>query len=108
MREASLLSTRDAVRKRREKLPTGNEEPLEQEQLEMVMELLQEIDATDVLPNWPRLIEQKATAITMEASDLHRNCEALKRRIVGYKKHLGGRHHVETAMDETEDQLFRS
>lgn len=88
-REAAIHSAREAVQKRRNKMATQSKPDLAAEQQVQRMEKeLQEIDNERVWPKWPRLIEQKAAAIAMEAGDLHRSSDALTKIIAGYEKHF--------------------
>jgi uncharacterized membrane protein YdfJ with MMPL/SSD domain len=89
-REAAIRSAREAVQKRRNKMASQNKPDLSTEQQVQRMEKeLQEIDNERVWPKWPRLVEQKAAAITMEAADLHRSSDTVRKVIAGYKNHFG-------------------
>jgi uncharacterized membrane protein YdfJ with MMPL/SSD domain len=100
-REAAVRSAREAVQKRRNKMASQSKPDLSAEQQVQRMEKeLQEIDNEKVWPKWPRLIEQKATAIAMEAGDLHRSSEALDKVIAGYKRHFGNVMDAPDAMEQ--------
>lgn len=89
-REAAIRSAREAVQKRRNKMATQNKPDLATEhQVQRMEKELQEIDNERVWPKWPRLVEQKAATIAMEAGDLHRSSDALRKIIAGYKQHFG-------------------
>jgi hypothetical protein len=89
-RQASLCAARDAVKKRRNKVATqGKPDHSTEKQVQIIEKEKQEVDNDRVWSKWPRLVEQKAAAIAMEAADLHRSAESLRNVIAGYKKHFG-------------------
>lgn len=89
-RDADIRSAREAVKKRRNKIANdGKPDFTKEKQVQMMEKELQEIDNERIMSKMPRLVEQKAAAITMEAADFHRSSETLRNIIAGYKKHFG-------------------
>jgi uncharacterized membrane protein YdfJ with MMPL/SSD domain len=100
-REAAVRSAREAVQKRRNKMASQSKPDLSpEEQVQRMEKELQEVDNEKVWPKWSRLVEQKATAIAMEAADLHRSSEALEKVIAGYKRHFGDVVDAPVAMEQ--------
>ena len=89
-REASIRLASQAVKKRRNKAATqGKPEHSSDKQVHVLEKELQEIDNERVWPKWPRLVEQEATAITMEAGELHDTSASVRMVLEGYRKHVG-------------------
>jgi len=89
-REAAIRAARDAVKKRRNKMATqGKPDHSAEKQVCIIEKEIHEVDNDRVWSKWPRLAEQKAAAIAMEAGDLHRSADSLRKVIAGYKKHFG-------------------
>ena len=93
-RAISLRLAREDVRGRREKAAnrthTGDITTITGKEVEKVQQLMVSFDDQDLLSRWPRIVEQRATAIALLAGDTHRKSEVLTRRITGYKKLLEG------------------
>lgn len=88
-REAELISARDAVMKRRNKIARPNKpDYAHAKQISIVRSELQDIDSARIWPKWPRMIEQKATFMTMQTAENFRSFESLRNVIGGYNKHL--------------------
>eukprot|EP00586_Coscinodiscus_wailesii_P021006 CAMPEP_0172496176 /NCGR_PEP_ID=MMETSP1066-20121228/82865_1 /TAXON_ID=671091 /ORGANISM="Coscinodiscus wailesii, Strain CCMP2513" /LENGTH=234 /DNA_ID=CAMNT_0013268335 /DNA_START=65 /DNA_END=769 /DNA_ORIENTATION=+ len=92
----SLRSAREAVRKRRDATAIMNDADFEKdidlelcpEKSDNIKRFFAEIDNDDLLAKWPRLIEEKASMVAMEAADVQRENNGLKRRISGYKRYV--------------------
>lgn len=86
-RDATVRLARDAVQKRRTKIASQEKPDLCPERQVQAME--KELQEDRVICKMPRLVEQKAAAIAMEAADLYRSNESLAKMVAGYKKHFG-------------------
>jgi hypothetical protein len=93
-RKISVRLAGEDVRGWREKAAnrshTGDITTITGKEVEKVKQLLVEFDDQDLLSCWPRIVEQRATAIALLAGDTHRKSEVLTRLIAGYKKLLEG------------------
>jgi hypothetical protein len=86
-RDATVRLARDAVQKRRTKIACQEKPDLCPERQVQAME--KELQEDRIISKMPRLVEQKAAAIAMEAADLYRNNESLVKIVAGYKKQFG-------------------
>jgi hypothetical protein len=87
----SMLNT-NIHRTREEILAKNNKEPFFIKTGEQVATIQREMDDCNsgrLWNEWPQIIENKATSVTTEATDLHRSSEELERILEGYKKHFG-------------------
>lgn len=88
IRQASLRKALEQVRRRREIHDLPQLTPAQQ--VEKMKKELNEVDNKERLwPKWPRLVEEKAAEVAMEASDHHRSSENLRKVVAGYQKHFG-------------------
>jgi len=100
-RATSLRVTSDALRNEQERLHALLIRPKSCEKLRA--ELEQELDLVELWPRFGRMIEENATAIAMEAADIHHESEELVKKIQGYKERLGPTNGNGTALQAHEE-----
>jgi hypothetical protein len=89
--EAALLAIREECRVRREKMAEVLAALTPEKQVDMFQKELNEASENKdrLWPKWPRLVEQTASSVVMEASDIHHSNMTLRKLISGYKQKLG-------------------
>jgi hypothetical protein len=94
-RENAIRACNEKICKMRERLATLDEvngmhqKMTPETRMGLIKLEMQEINSERLWNDWPRIIEQKAVAITTEAQDVHNSSDEFSRVLLGYRKNFG-------------------